>query len=209
MKKICLLLADDDRVILATLAEDLIAHGYRVKTASNGSEAVAACRSEPPDLAILDIRMPESSGIDAAHIIRKECGIPVLFLSAYSDKELVEQAVAEGALGYLVKPINTEKLIPAITAALARAHDLRTSSDMQQHLAKAMKSKREVDVAVGVLLERFSLDREQSFDVLRRLARSTNRKLEDVAAELVERGEILGIAHRIVNEVLRGQAKAT
>ena len=93
MKQVRILLADDDRVILAMLAEDLIAHGYQVQTAANGAEAVEACRLNPPDLAILDIRMPVMSGIDAAHILREECGAPILFLSAYSDKELVEQAV--------------------------------------------------------------------------------------------------------------------
>ncbi len=204
MKHTHLLIADDDRVILATLAEDLIAHGYHVQTAANGEEVVVACRSNPPDLAILDIRMPIMNGIEAARILREECGVPALFLSAYSDKDLVEQAVAEGALGYLVKPINTEKLIPAISAALARARDLRASLDMQRNLTQAMQSKREVDIAIGVLLERFNLNRDQSFHVLRRLARSSNRKLEDIASDLVGRGELLCAAQRCVNEVTAG-----
>ena len=200
MKNIHLLLADDDRVILATLAEDLIAHGYQVQTAANGAEVVAACKSNPPDLAILDIRMPVMSGIDAARILRKECATPVLFLSAYSDTDLVERAVAEGALGYLVKPINTEKLLPAIGAALARAEDLRASYEMQQNLTQAMQSKREIDIAVGVLLERFNLNRDQSFQVLRRLARSNSRKLEDVAGDLIGRSELLSAARKFADE---------
>ncbi len=201
------LIADDDRVILVMLAEDLIAHGYRVQTAANGEEVVAACRCKAPDLAILDIRMPVVNGIDAARVIREECGVPALFLSAYSDKELVEQAVAEGALGYLVKPIHTEKLLPAISAALARARDLRSSLEMQRHLSQAMQAKREIDIAIGVLLERFNLNRDQSFHVLRRLARSHNRKLEDVASDLIGCSELLSAAQRYANEAAGGAGK--
>lgn len=196
-----LLLTDDDRVILATLAEDLIEHGYDVQTAASGEEALAICHRSPPDLAILDIRMPGISGIDAARLIRQECRVPILFLSAYSDKDQVEHAAAEGGLGYLVKPISIEKLIPAIATALARASDLRAAEQSQQHLTQAMKSKREVDIAIGILLERFSLHRDVAFEVLRRLARSQNRKLAEVAAELVERSELLTDAQAIAQEL--------
>jgi response regulator NasT len=202
MSAVRLLLADDDRVILATLAEDLIEHGYDVQTASTGEEAVAACHLSPPDLAILDIRMPVMSGIDAARLVRAEHDVPILFLSAYSDKEMVEHAVAEGALGYLVKPISIEKLIPAIVTAIARARDLQTAERSQQHLTQAMQSKREVDVAIGILIERFSISRDIAFEVLRRLARSSNRKLIEIASDLVERSETLTGAQQIAREIL-------
>ncbi len=202
MSAVRLLLADDDRIILATLAEDLIEHGYDVQTVSTGEEAVAACRLSPPDLAILDIRMPAMSGIDAARLVRAEHDVPILFLSAYSDKEMVEHAVAEGALGYLVKPVSIEKLIPAIVTALARARDLQTAERSQQHLTQAMQSKREVDVAIGILIERFSINRDIAFEVLRRLARSSNRKLIEIASDLVERSETLTSAQQIAREIL-------
>lgn len=196
-----LLIADDDRVILTTLAEELMAHGYRVQTAVDGAEVVSKCEKNAPDLAILDIRMPLMDGIEAAQIIRSECGVPSLFLSAYSDIELVERVVAEGALGYLVKPVTSEKLMPAIAAALARAHDLRQLTQSQKHLEQALQTKREIDIGVGILLERFQLDRTQAFEVLRRMARSGNRKLADVAADLIERGELLAAAQKIVFEM--------
>lgn len=202
MSPIRLLIADDDRVILATLAEDLIEHGYDVQTASTGEEAVTACRLSPPELAILDIRMPVMGGIDAARLIRAQHEVPILFLSAYSDKEMVEHAVAEGALGYLVKPISIEKLIPAIVTALARANDLKTAERSQQHLTQAMQSKRETDIAIGILIERFNINREIAFEVLRRMARSNNRKLVEIASDLVERGEMLSSAQQIVREFI-------
>lgn len=202
MSAVRLLLADDDRVILATLAEDLIEHGYDVQTVSTGEEAVAACHLSTPDLAILDIRMPVMSGIDAARLIHAEHNVPILFLSAYSDTEMVGNAVAEGALGYLVKPVSVEKLMPAIATALARARDLQTAERSQQHLTQAMQSKRDVDVAIGMLIERFSLDRDMAFEVLRRLARSSNRKLIEIASDLVERSEILASAQQIAREIL-------
>jgi len=199
-----LLIADDDRIILATLAEDLSEQGYSVRTASNGEEALAACRQDAPDLAILDIRMPVMGGIDAARLIRAECDTATLFLSAYSDRDLVELAVAEGAQGYLVKPITIEKLTPAIDAAIARGRELREAKMAQSHMTQALQAKREVDIAVGLLLERFNLNREHAFEVLRRLARSRNRKLADIAGALVECSELFTDAQQISLE-LRGK----
>lgn len=202
MKPLRLLIADDDRVILATLAEDLLEHGYDVQTASTGEEAVAACRANPPELAILDIRMPVMGGIDAARLIRAEFNVPILFLSAYSDKEIVEHAIAEGAMGYLVKPISIEKLIPAIATALARANDLQSAEKSQQHLTQAMQAKREVDIAIGILIERFCIDRDTAFEVLRRQARSSNRKLGEIASATVEHSEAFTSAQQIVRELI-------
>ena len=202
MTPVRLLIADDDRVILATLAEDLSEHRYDVQTASTGEEAVTACRFCTPDLAILDIRMPVMGGIEAARLIRAEHDVPILFLSAYSDREMVEDAVAEGALGYLIKPTSTEKLIPAIVTALARAKDLKTAERSQHNLTQAMQSKRETDIAIGILIERFNVNREIAFEALRRMARSSNRKLVEIASDLVERGELLSSAQQIIREFI-------
>jgi response regulator NasT len=202
-----ILLADDDRVILATISEELTELGYEVRTASNGQQALEECKSSPPDLAILDIRMPILGGIDAARRIREECGVPVLFLSAYSDQTLVEAAVLEGALGYLVKPVNSEKLLPAITTALARARDLQAAEASRQRLVQGLSARREVDVAVGILLERFGLSSELAFEVLRRMARSRSLKLSEMASELVEQREGISAAHPIVRELLSTSEK--
>ncbi len=197
-----LLFADDDRVILATLAEELTELGFDVITASNGEEAVAACAANLPELVIMDIRMPLLNGIEAARRIREQHGVPVLFLSAYSDKVQVEQAVAEGALGYLVKPVNSERLLPAISAAVARAREIRDAQAAQLRLTQALNSKREIDIAIGLLIERFNLNRDTAYDVLRRMTRSRNMKINDMAIELVRSRELYSEAQQIAADLL-------
>ena len=116
-----LLLVDDDGIVLATFGRGLKDAGYAVSIADNGEEGLRIASKEPPvDLAILDMRMPGLSGIETAHGL-KQLGIPSIFLSAYDDEACVKQAVAGGALGYLVKPVDVEKAIPTIEAALKRA----------------------------------------------------------------------------------------
>jgi response regulator NasT len=197
-----LLLADDDRVIVATLAEALREQGFEVATAANGEEAVAVCEAQLPALAIMDIRMPRLDGIEAARRVRERFGVPVLFLSAYSDRAQVDQAVAEGALGYLVKPVNCERLLPAITTALARGREFRDAEAAQRRLTQALDSKREVDIAIGLLIERFNLNRDTAYDVLRRMTRSRNMKLNEMAVELVRSRELYSEAQQIAAELI-------
>ena len=196
-----LLLVDDDRVILATLAEELSEHGFDVVTASSGEQAVAICCASAPDLVIMDIRMPTLNGIDAARQIRERVGVPVLFLSAYSDREQVALAVSEGAFGYLVKPVNSERLLPAIQAAVARAQDSRAAASTQLRLQQALDSKREVDIAIGVLIERCNLDRDGAYEVLRRMTRARSVKLNDMAVELVRQRELFSEAQQLAAEL--------
>jgi len=118
-----ILVADDDRLILATIASGLRRAGYEVMEAVDGEQAIRLCREKKPDLALLDIRMPGLSGIEAVQWLRRDpdTNIPVLFISAYGDESLVDEAVAEGAFGYLLKPLDVVQILPPIRAALARA----------------------------------------------------------------------------------------
>ena len=100
-----ILVADDDRVVLLTLAEGLREAGFEVIEARDGLQALALCRSEAPDLALLDIRMPGLDGLELARRLRDETRVPFLFFSAYGDEEFVRRAVEIGALGYLIKPL--------------------------------------------------------------------------------------------------------
>ncbi len=119
-----ILIADDDILILTTLSKGLRQAGYEVVAASSGEEAVRLGCLEAP-AAILDIRMPGIQGIEAAGLLREQAGVDSIFLSAYSDRDVVESATKEGALGYLVKPVDTHQLIPTIEAALERSADLQ------------------------------------------------------------------------------------
>lgn len=174
-----ILIADDDRLVLFTLAEGLREAGFEVVEANDGLQAIALCESESPDLALLDIRMPKLDGLDLARRLRDETSVPFLFLSAYSDDAYVQRAVAIGALGYLTKPLNVTAIVPTIRTALARAQEING-------LVGALESNRTIATAIGMLMYAESLDQPAAFERLRRQARSERRKLEDLARNIIE-----------------------
>ena len=185
------LIADDDGLVLATFAMGLGRLGYRVTRANGGIDAVEQCRKSCPDLALLDVRMPDLGGVEAARQIRSICNVPIMFLSAYDDRDVVEVAVREGALGYLVKPIEPAQAAPAIEAALARAKEIRGLKAAEQSLATALQGNRAVSVAVGILMERHRLDSNTAFERLRRMARTQQRRIESLASDVVAAAELL------------------
>lgn len=180
-----LLLVDDDRLILATLARSLRDAGFEVDIANSGASALQLATTTGFDLAVLDMRMPGLSGIEVAQRLRAEHDIPALFLSAYSDRESVLQAVAGGSLGYVVKPVDAPQLIPAIEAALARARDFAALTAIKGRLEHALAGRRRTSVAIGILMERRGLTEAAAFDVLRAAARAERRKLEQRAGDVV------------------------
>jgi response regulator NasT len=189
MGKAKILVADDDTTVLAMLGNGLRSAGYDVITANNGEEALDLGRGEKPDLAVLDIRMPGIFGIEVARRLRESPGIDSIFLSAYSDKEVVELATREGAMSYLVKPVNPDQLIPAIEAALGRSADIRRLHEKEALLTDTIKSNREISVAIGMYMEKFNTREQDAFFALRDYARSRSQKLVDLARQLVQGGE--------------------
>lgn len=184
------LLVDDDGLLLALLARALEDDGYRVRLAQGGREALALLHAEhlQPQLAVLDIAMPGMSGIELAAQLE---GVPYMFLSASSDAEVANQAAECGAVGYLLKPITPAQLLPAVRAALARAAEIQDLRAAEQRLTLALREGRETGMAVGVLMERYRIDRHGALRMLRAHARSSQRKLNDVAAELIQAAEVL------------------
>mgnify|MGYP001568686961 CR=1 FL=1 len=118
--KVHLLLVDDDRLVLATLKQGLSKMGYTVTTCDNGPDALESYRNNPPDLVVLDVRMPGMSGLETARAMLESAYRPILMLSAYDDQAIVKEAVTMGVAGYLVKPIEANQMAPSIEAALAR-----------------------------------------------------------------------------------------
>jgi response regulator NasT len=186
-----LLIADDDRLVLTTLAEGLSLAGYEVVTAASGAEALESAAAGTFDLAILDLRMPGMEGIELARRLHDYTRIPFLILSAYGDAGLVEQAVNLGALGYLVKPLDVPQIVPAVQAAVMRGREIRKLRDTESQLSSALNVEQRTRMAVGLLMEREHLDRKAAFDLLRSQARSQRRKLAEVAEELLSAAEKL------------------
>jgi AmiR/NasT family two-component response regulator len=186
-----ILVVDDDRLVLAALCEGLRSAGYRVTGSASPLDALAVAAREAPDLALLDVRMPDMDGIELGKRLRQQGGIPFLYLSAYGDHKIVRDAVEEGALGYLVKPLDIQQIVPSIEAALTRARDLARLRQSEEQLTTALAGNREVSMAIGLLMMRDRMNREQAFETLRGNARAQRRPVVDVAKELLSSAENL------------------
>ena len=187
-----LLLVDDDRLILATLAGGLRSAGYQVSTAESVDDAESQLAAGlQPDLAIIDVSMPGRSGLELAERLHGLDHIPFLMLSAYSDDATVERASAIGALGYMVKPLDTCQVRPTIQDALQRARELESLRQTRAQLQAALDGDRDINVAIGIAMAQYRLGRKEAFALLRSASRSQRRKLSQVAAEAIAGCEAL------------------
>ena len=182
-----LLLVDDDRLILATLASGLRDAGYQVSTAESVDDAEALLTSGlRPDMALVDVRMPGRNGLELAERLRDLDHIPFLMLSAYSDAQTVERASDFGALGYLVKPLDVTQIRPAVEAGLRRAYELDGLRQTRAQLQKALDGDRDINVATGITMMQYRLPRAAAFELLRTASRAQRRKIADLAREVIE-----------------------
>ena len=194
MRKI--LIVDDDRAILHILAEGLRELGYEVATAVSGADALRLARESPFDLTVLDMRMPGMSGVEVARELRRDNLASFVFLSAFGDETVVRDAAEAGALGYLVKPVDIPQLVPFIEAAIARGQEIDLLRSTAEQLEQALKVEQKTRTAVGIIMERKGLDRQEAFDLLRAKARSQRRKIGEVADELITAVEGMNLTLR-------------
>jgi AmiR/NasT family two-component response regulator len=181
-----ILLAEDETIIRMDLRQVLERAGFEVcAEAHDGEEAVELAEREQPDLAILDVKMPRLDGIEAARRILAERPIPIVMLTAYGQDELVSRAVEAGVFGYLVKPFRESDLLPAIHAARARHEELQALRDEAESLAEALATRKLVERAKGLLMEREGLSEQDAFVRLRRASQVSGRPLKVVAEALI------------------------
>ncbi len=185
MQSLNILLVDDDRLVLSTLSRGLEAAGYNIDTADSGEIALEMCKKGGLDLVVLDMRMPGTDGIDIARWLRINTDIPFIFLSAYGDEDVVDTAVEEGALGYLIKPVEPSQLIAAVKAANSRSLEIRQLREKEGQLSKALSGDRAINTAIGILIQREHLNEKMAFDKIRQIARNSQRNILDVANELI------------------------
>ncbi len=187
-----ILVVDDDRLVLATLAHGLSEAGYEVIDADNGDDAILLAREHRPDLALLDIRMEGMSGFDVAAYLREYCKMPFMFLSAFTDSDTVRQVQELGAVDYLVKPLDIGHIVPAVRAVFDR---IRAGAGAPIQPVAPVASVSLLSpisaMAVGVLMHRFSLSRHAAVDRLKRMAASAARSMDDEAERLLEAVERL------------------
>ena len=144
-----ILLVDDDALLLQFLAEVLGHAGYDTVTAASAAEAIRQIEAREPDMALLDITMPGMSGLDLARHLREHTSVPFMFLSATGDAETGKQAANYGAVGFVVKPVDAARLMPAFEASLARADEIRQLRRTEANLNAALAAGRETSLAVG------------------------------------------------------------
>jgi response regulator NasT len=181
-----ILIAEDETIIRLDLREMLERAGFDVVgEARDGEEAVALARSENPDLALLDVKMPKLDGIDAAKRILDERPIPIVMVTAYGEEELVTRAVEVGVFGYLVKPFRESDILPAIATARARHEELAAVREEAGSLAEALAARKAIERAKGLLMEREGLTEQDAFARLRKASQISGRPLKVVAEALI------------------------
>ena len=195
-----ILVVDDDRLVLATLAHGLAQAGHEVIDADNGDDAILLAREHKPDLALLDIRMQGKSGFDVAAYLRENCHVPFMFLSAFSDEQTVAQVKALGAVAYLVKPLDIGQILPAVATALAGIEARQPVAAVEAAAVPAAARmvtvpgaalSPETLMAVGVLMHRFSLPRAAALGHLQRQAATDHRSVDEQAVRVLEAVEML------------------
>jgi two-component system, response regulator PdtaR len=180
------LIAEDETIIRLDLKGLLERAGFDVcAEAKDGVEAVELARSEEPDVAVLDVKMPRLDGIEAARRILDERPIPIVMLTAYGQDELVSRAVEAGVFGYLVKPFREQDLLPAIRTARARHEELEALREEAESLSEALSARKVIERAKGLLMAKEGLTEQDAFARLRKASQLSGRPLKVVAEAVV------------------------
>jgi len=194
LKRTRILIADDESLILMDLREMLTNLGYLVVgEANDGRSAVNMARELRPDLVVMDIKMPDLDGIEAARLLTAEKIAPVLLLTAYSQQDLIERAREAGVVGYLVKPFRESNLAPAIQITLARFEEFQTLQKEVEDLKEALETRKVVDRAKGILMDTQGLTEHEAFRRIQKMSMNMRRPMKEIA-------EAILLAHEVKEE---------
>lgn len=183
-------IAEDEAIIRLDLRETLEEEGYEVVgDCGRGDEAVALVKKMIPDVVILDIKMPVMTGLEAAKLITETKICPVVMLTAFSQREIIEQARDAGALAYLVKPFQKSDLVPAIELAIARFAEMQALSGEVAALGEQLEIRKLVDRAKGILLDKYAMNENDAFTYIQKLAMTERVKMGEIAQRIIS-GEL-------------------
>lgn len=184
------LVAEDEALIRMDLVELLGDEGYDVVgQAGDGETAVELARELKPDLVVMDVKMPKVDGITAAEIIAEERIAPVVMLTAFSQRDLVERAREAGAMAYVVKPFDASDVVPAIEIAMGRFAEIRAVEDEVQDLEERLASRKAVDQAKGMLQEGLGLSEPEAFRWIQKTAMDLRISMREVADKVIAQGK--------------------
>lgn len=179
--------AEDESLIRIDIIETLTDNGFTVVgEAADGEKAVELARTLRPDLVVMDVKMPLLDGISAAEILGKEKIAPVVLLTAFSQRELVERASEAGALAYVVKPFGPNDLIPAIEIALSRAAQLQALEDEVSDMADRLETRKVLDRAKGILNDTMGLTEPEAFRWIQKASMDRRLTMREVAQTVVD-----------------------
>jgi two-component system, response regulator PdtaR len=186
MERTRIIIADDESLIRMDLREMLTNLGYLVVgEVADGRSAVNQARELRPDIIIMDIKMPDMDGIEAAQTLTEERIAPVVLLSAYSQRDLVQRAREAGVVAYLVKPYREEELAPAIEVALARFQEFKELEAQVTDLQTALETRKLVDRAKGILMDKQGLTEAEAFRKIQKMSMDNRKPMKDVAEAII------------------------
>lgn len=190
MERTRVVIADDESIVRMDLKEMLTTLNYLVVgEVGDGQSAVNLARELKPDVVLMDIKMPDMDGIEAAKILTEEQIAPVVLLTAYSQKDLVDRAKEAGVVGYLVKPFREADLLPAIEVALARFSEFKQMNQEVHDLQDALETRKVVDRAKGILMDAQGLEEQEAFRRIQKMSMNTRKPMKEVAEAII-------LAHR-------------
>ena len=190
-KKLRIVIADDEPIIRLDLRKRLEDCGYDVvDEVGDGAKAIESARNLRPDVVILDIRMPELDGIDAAKVITEEKIAPVLLLTAYSQMDLVNRAKDAGVFSYLVKPFKEADLMPQIEVTVARWETFLRIEEQAADLEDKLETRKSVDRAKGILMDQYGLKEQEAFRRIQVQSMNTRKSMREIAEAII-------IAHNV------------
>ncbi|MEW5958103.1 MAG: response regulator [Chloroflexota bacterium] len=186
MERTRIIIADDESIVRTDLKEMLTSLGYLViGEVGDGRSAVNLARELKPDVVIMDVKMPDMDGIEAAKILTEEQIAPVILLTAYGQKELVDRAKEAGVVGYLVKPFRETDLAPAIEIALSRFGEFRVMKQEVSDLQNALETRKLVDRAKGILMDTQGLTEADAFRKIQKMSMNTRKSMKEVAEAII------------------------
>lgn len=194
-KNINVLIADDEALLRMDLKEVLLENGYNViGEAKNGNEVLDFCKTTTPDLLILDVKMPDMDGLKTLEILNSSLEypkFPVIMLTAYSQKDLVEKASGLGVFGYLIKPVRETDLLPAIEIALSRSGEMFFIQKEVGKLKETLEVRKFVEKAKGILMEKYLLNEQEAFKKIQKFSMDHRKSMKEVSESIINIGDII------------------